>query len=69
MDDVIFQDLLDRIREGKFVLQPGRHEIRDHARQHMGDLLSYVAALEAGYRTQTDRLSVYRGQARGRTLG
>ena len=69
MEDAVFYNMLDRLREGKLVLQQGKHELRDHARQHMGDLMNYVAALEAGFRMQTDRLTAYRGQARGKTLG
>ena len=69
MDDVVYSRILDRLREGKLFLRPDSHELRDHARQHMGDLMSYVAALEAGYRAVTGRLEAYRGQARGKTLG
>lgn len=69
MDDVVYSRILDRLREGKLFLRPDSHELRDHARQHMGDLMNYVAALEAGYRTLTGRLEAYRGQAKGKTLG
>lgn len=69
MDDVIFLRKLDELREGKLFLQPDKHEIRDHARKNLGDLMHYVSALETGYRTLTGRLEAYRGQARGKTMG
>ena len=70
MDLVIFGSQLDRLREGKLILQdPGENGLGDFAREHINDLKQYVAALEAGYRTLSGRLEAYRGRARGKTLG
>lgn len=70
MDSVVFASKLDRLREGKLPLRnPDENGLGKFARQHLDDLQQYVAALEAGYRAQQDRLSAYRGQAKGKTLG
>lgn len=70
MDSVVFASKLDRLREGNLILQdPGKNELGKQARQHTPDLMLYLAAVENGYRALQDRLSAYRGQAKGKTLG
>lgn len=70
MNGLNFNVQLDRLREGKLILQePGESGLTAYASTNLYELRQYVAALESGYRAVTGRLEAYRGQARGRTLG
>lgn len=70
MDEAIFRTKLDRLREGELVLaRPDQNEIGIHARKHVPDLMEYNASLEEGYRNLQARLTAYRGEAKGKTLG
>ena len=70
MNGLDFQTQLDKLRQGKLILQqPGESGLTAYASTSLYELRSYVAALEAGYRELTERLAAYRGQAKGRTLG
>lgn len=70
MDSVVFASKLDRLREGNLTLQdPEKNELGRLARRHFDDMQQYTAALESGYRALQDRLSAYRSQARGKSLG
>lgn len=70
MNGMDFCVQLDRLREGKLILQPpGESGLTAYASSSLYELRSYVSALERGYRALTGRLEAYRGQARGKTLG
>ena len=70
MNGFNFNAQLDRLREGKLILQePGESGLTAYASTNLSELRQYVAALEAGYRAVSGRLEAYRGQAKGRTLG
>lgn len=69
VDEIVFQHKLNQLREGSAILRPDSTEIREHAKQHLPDLLQYASALEGGYRNLKARLSAYRGEGKGKTLG
>ena len=70
MNGLDFCVQLDRLREGKLILQPpGESGLTAYASTNLYELRQYVSALERGYRVLTGRLEAYRGQARGKTLG
>ena len=69
MDEIAFQHKLNQLREGSAILRPDDTEIREHAKKHLPDLLQYASALEGGYRNLQARLTAYRGEAKGKTLG
>ena len=61
---------LDRLRQGKLILlPPGENGLSVYANTNLYELRTYLAALEAGYRAQSEMLAAYRGHARGKTLG
>lgn len=69
MNGFVFSCQLDKLRQGKLELQAmGDSGLTAYAATSLYELREYVKALEAGYRTVSQRLTAYRAKTGGKTI-